>query len=222
MRALNMTLAAVSALAFASVGSAGTWMAEDVPTWRGDAGSDYYLWDDFTAANGYVDGPNFPNNEMFPSGNAMLFNFAEGAIVAGSGNLYAMSGALNIHTYAYADADVAAVTLNIASVGTLIDYNSMMLVWDDGTDGGESGMLFGSPSVNYSNAIPGMGDSVNVSWSWDLSSIEADIRSIGLMFASEGPHISLDMVGLDILTVPAPAALALLGVAALGSRRRRK
>ncbi|MCH2142916.1 MAG: hypothetical protein MK077_07980 [Phycisphaerales bacterium] len=211
------------AVAFAGTASAGTWYAEDVPDWRGTDGADYYHWDDFTAANGYVDGPNMPNNEMFPSGNAMLFNFAEGAIIAGSGNLYAMGGSLNIHTYAYTDADALAVTLNLATVGTLIDYTSMMLVWTDGTEEGDSGMLFGSESVNFSQEIPNMGDSVNVSWNWDLSGIGADIRSIGLMYESEGSHISLDMASLDILTaVPAPGALALLGLAALSSRRRRE
>ena len=223
---MNLTKGALLAtitVAFAGNAMAGTWTVEDAPDWRGADGADYYHWDDFTAANGYVEGPNMPNNEMFPSGNAMLFNFAEGAIVAGSGNLYAMGGPLNIHTYAYTDADLTAGTLNVASIGTLIDYSSMMLVWDDGIDGGESGMLFGAASVNFSQAIPNMGDSVNVSWNWDLSGIDADIRTVGLMFESEGPHISLDMVSLDLLTtVPAPGALALLGLAALSSRRRRE
>ena len=91
------------------VACTGTAMAgftvEDVPTWRGDAGTAYYNWEDFTAADGYVDGPNFPTNEAFPSGNAMLFNFGSGAIISGDNNIYGFGGPLEIHTYAYTQAD---------------------------------------------------------------------------------------------------------------------
>ncbi len=223
MNTLNTSIIAIAAMSLAPLASAGEWIVEDAPTWRGDAGSAYYLWDDFTAANGYTDGPNMPNNEAFPSGNAMLFNFADGAMIAGSGNLYGYGGALNIHTYLYTDADVQSVALNLSTAGTMVDYTSMVLMWTDGIEDGESGMLFADESINFMQEIPGMGYTVNASWNWDLGGIDADVRSLAIMFEGEGAHMSLDMVGVDILTaIPAPGALALLGLAGAATRRRRR
>jgi hypothetical protein len=217
-------LALLGAATVAASASAGSWTVEDVPTWRGDAGSAYYLWDTFTSANA-ADGPNFPNNEPFPSGNAMLFNFSEGAVVSGEGNIYGFGGPLNVHTYAYTAADALGVAININTAGSEINYAGVMLVWNDGIAGGASGMLMGDASINYWEEVDfgqGVGAIVNVSYNWDLSGIDADIRELGVIFAGTGPHMSLDMVGLDVLTVvPAPGVLALLGLAGVARRRRR-
>jgi hypothetical protein len=219
-----ITSAALTLLA--ATASADEWISEDTPSWRGDAGSSYYLWDTFTSASG-ADGPNFPNNEAWPSGNALLFNFSDGAVVSGTGNIYGFGGPLNIHTYAYTQADALAATINIATLGSEINYASMMLAWTDGIEGGASGVVFGEPSMNYWEEVDfgnGVGAHVNVSWNWDLSGIDADVRELAVIFGGSGPHMSLDIVGLDVLTaVPAPGALALLmvGGMACGSRRRR-
>jgi len=220
------SFALLLAAATCAVASADEWISEDIPSWRGSEGSSYYLWDTFTSANGAVDGPNFPNNEPFPSGNAMLFNFADGAVISGTGNIYGFGGPLNIHTYAYTQADALAATFNVATLGSEINYASMMLAWTNGIEGGESGVLFATESVNYWEEIDfgnGVGALVNVSWSWDLSGIDADVRELAVIFGGTGSHMSLDMVGLDVLTaVPASGALALLGMAGIAGRRRRR
>ncbi|MCH2138361.1 MAG: hypothetical protein MK074_04850 [Phycisphaerales bacterium] len=217
--------AIIGAAVFTASASASTWIAEDVPAWRGAEGSAYYLWDDFTSASA-ADGPNMPNNEMWPSGDAMLFNFSDGAFISGEGNIYGFGGPLNVHTYIYTQADAQALTINIATLGSEIDYGSMFLAWTDGTEGGAEGMAFAGPSINYWEEVDfgqGTGALVNVSYTWDLSGIDADVRELGLIFQGSGAHMSLDMVSVDVLTaVPAPGAFALLGLAGAATRRRRR
>jgi hypothetical protein len=223
----QLCIAAIASItALTSAAAADEWISEDAPSWRNTDGSSYYLWDTFTSANGYVDGPNFPNNEAWPSGEALLFNFTDNAVISGPGNIYGFGGALNIHTYAYTQADALAATINIATLGSEISYGSMMLAWTDGIEGGASGVLFGGPSINHWEEVDfgtGVGAEVNVSWNWDLSGIDADVRELAIIFSGTGPHMSLDMVGLDVLTaVPAPGALALLGLCGCVQRGRRR
>jgi MYXO-CTERM domain-containing protein len=212
----------------ASTATAG-YVVEDIPSWRGDDNTSYYNWEDFTSADGFTQGPNFPGNEPFPSGNALLFNFGADAIIAGSGNIYGFGGALNIHTYGYADSDITDAVFNFATLGTQIDFAGARLAWTDGIEGGESGMIFPAMaySLNYSEEVefgPGQfGFIDNVSWSFDLSDIDADVREIGLIWDSVSNNISLDTATMDLrfAGIPAPGALALLGLAGLAGRRRR-
>ena len=215
----KITFASLGAIALASAGAA-DYIVEDVPSWRGADGSAHYEWLNFSSADG---SPNFLTNEMWPSGNALLFNFSQGAIVSGEGNIYGFGGPLNVHTYVYTDADATNVVFNVATLGSEIDYGTMMLAWN-GADG-ESGMLFGGPSINYWEEVDfgqGTGSLVNASWTWDLSGIDADVRELGIIFQGTGAHMSLDAVSVDVLTaVPAPGAIALLGLAGMAGRRRR-
>jgi len=222
----QLCIACASITLLATIASGDEWISEDIPTWRGTESSSYYLWDTFTSANGTVEGPNFPNNEPFPSGEAMLFNFADGAFISGTGNIYGYSAPLNIHTYAYTQADAVAATINVATLGSEINYASMMLAWTDGIEGGAEGVLFAEASMNHWEEVDfgtGVGARVNVSWGWDLSGIDADVREIAIIFSGTAEHMSLDIVGLDILTaVPAPGTLALLALSGICGRRRRR
>lgn len=225
MKTSIQVLSSLAVVTLAGTVQAG-FVVEDVPAWRGDANASHYMWEDFTAADGYVDGPNFPNNEAFPSGNAMLFNFGSGALISGDNNIYGFGGPLNIHTYAYTAADVQQTVINFSTAGSEMLYDSVGLFWI-GADG-EEGFLPGiDASLNhYEEADFGgfTGAFVNISYTFDLSFIGADIREIGIMFQSEAAHMSLDAVSLDILTspVPAPGALALLAMAGVARRRRRR
>ncbi|MCH2140554.1 MAG: hypothetical protein MK100_05915 [Phycisphaerales bacterium] len=198
------------------------FIAEDIPDWRGDANTVWYEWESFTSASAGT-GPNFPTNEPFPSGQALLFNFGEGAMISGEQNIYGFGGPLNIHAYAYTDSDVQEVVGNISMYGTEMLYDQVMLAWTDGIEGGESGMLFGAPSVNYWEEVDfgaGVGAIANVSYAFDLSGIAADVREIGLFVSTAGPHSSLDALVLDIATIPAPPVAALFALACFGRRRR--
>jgi hypothetical protein len=217
---LGLTLACTGA---ASAG----FIAEEVPGWRGDTDTVWYEWESFTSAAAAT-GPNFPNNEPFPSGNALLFNFGSGALISGDGNIYGFGGPLNIHTYAYTQSDAQEVMANVSLHGTEMLYDQVMLVWNDGIEGGEEGAVFAASSMNYWEEVDYGGGNIgaiaNVSWSFDLSGISADVRQVGLLFTTSGPHSSLDAVSLDlrVAAVPSPAGIAILGLAAVARRRRRR
>ena len=214
MTLISMSLCGTAAAAF---------VVEDAPEWRGDSGSHHYHWETFSSAASDT-GPNFPTSEAFPSGDALLFNFGEGAVITGDGNLYGFGGPLNIHAYAYASSDVHQVVGNISMHGTEMFYDQVMLVWNDGIDGGDSGMLFADASINYWEEVDfggGIGAIANVSYAFDLSNIASDVRQIGLIFQTSGPHSSLDAVSLDYLSIPGPGAILSFGLFGLASRRRR-
>ncbi|MDG2424204.1 MAG: MYXO-CTERM domain-containing protein [Phycisphaerales bacterium] len=212
------------ALTVSSIANAG-YVVEDVPTWRGEDNTAHYEWETFASPYGK---PNFANN-VPPTADAMLFNFGEDAIITGAGNIYGYGGALNIHTYGYSDTDIQDVVFNFATMGTEIDYTGAMLAWNDGTEGGESGIIMplSDYNMNYYEEVDfgqGPGAIANVSWSFDLSDISADIREIGLIWSSDTNNISLGTASMDLrfAGIPAPGALALLGLAGLAGGRRRR
>jgi hypothetical protein len=222
----HYTLAATAVCILSATASAG-FVAELPPDWRGDADTHLYQWEDFTSASS-TSGPNFPGNEPFPSGNALLFNFGSGAVISGDQNIYGYGGALNIHAYAYTDADAQDVVANISMHGTEMLYEQVMLVWNDGVEGGEEGAIFGAGSINYWEEVDygngNIGAIANVSYAFDLSGVSADVREIGLIVGTAGPHSSLDALTLDIRlgAVPAPGAVAVLAIAGVLTGRRRR
>ena len=223
MNCAKCVLGTFAAAMLSSTAMAG-FVVEDVPAWRGGVDTAYYNWETFTSADSTQ--PNFPNNEAFPSGSALLFNFGSGATIAGSGNIYAFGGALNIHTYGYADSDIPEAVFNFATLGTEINYSGAMIAWTGAN--GEQGIISNlTESINFyqeQDFGQGVGALVNVSWSIDLSSIDADVREIGMIWQSDTVNISLDAASMDLrfAAVPAPGALALLGLAGLAGRRRRR
>ncbi len=216
-------IAVLAALIGASPAAA-DFVVEDAASWRGDANCSWYHWESFSSASAAT-GPNFPTNEPFPSGESMLFNFSDGAVVSGEGNIYGFGGPLNIHTYMYTSSDVQQVVANISMHGTELLYDQVMLVWTDGVEGGEDGFLMADVAINYWEEVDfggGVGAIGSVSYAFDVSSVTADIREVGLMFQTAAPHSSLDAVAIDIMTVPAPGVGAVLAIAGVGTRRRRR
>jgi len=202
--------------------AAASFVTEDVPAWRGADGTAWYEWESFTSASSET-GPNFPTSEASPSGQALLFNFGEGATVSGDGNIYGFGGALNVHAYAYTTTDAKYVVANLSVHGTELLYDQVMLAWTDGIEGGASGMLSAAASINYWEEVDfggGIGAIANVSYAWDLSGISSDVREIGVLAMTGGPHSSRDAVVLDVSTIPAPPALAVLALIAHRRRRR--
>ena len=201
----------------ASVATAG-FVVEDAPEWRGDANTMYGSWESFTSPN-YA--PNFAQG-----GNIGAFgtihNMSGTGIITGSGNIYDPAGALKMHHYVQnATNDITDAVFNVATMGTGLDWNSLMFTWS-GADG-SSGMLDASDySINFENEIPGFGTTYNISWSFDLSAIDAVVTDVAFIFNAIGPHMSYDAGTMDIRMVPAPGALALLGLAGLAGRRRRR
>ncbi len=217
----TMTAFAAAAIALAGTSSAlAGFVNEDVPDWRGDADTLYGGWESFTGAN-YA--PNFAEDGNIGA-LASIYNFSGSAIIAGSGNIYDPGGALNMHHYVQGvDGDITDAVINIATAGTNPDFAGALFQWS-GADG-ESGLLSTADyDVNFEQVIPNFGTTYNVSWTFDLSDIDAQVTDIGFIIQGTGPHMSYDAATIDIryAAVPAPGALLLLGIAGIAGRRRRR
>ena len=180
------------------------------PSWAGDATATQYEWNSFTEA---VGAPNFPDSPF--STGAQLFNFGEGAIIAGSGNIYNPAGGLNIHVYG--NGPIGQAVLNFATQGTEFNYDNVRLFVSDG--GANNETLFATGDER--SRVPGGfgGENVTMAYSWDLD-VAFEITEWGFFFGSDAAHSSLDAVRLNINSVPAPASLIALG--AFGAVRRRR
>jgi MYXO-CTERM domain-containing protein len=204
-----------SVVAIAATHASADLVNPEVPTWRGDAGAQFYGWDSFSSAYGA------PNYNDTGDGNAMVFNFAESAIITGSDNIYNQAGGLNIHVYGYGSIDQAV--LNFASMGTEMDYAGVYLYVADGETGDGEMFSYDTLSTNYYEEVPNFGANVSASYTWDLSGHDGVITEWAFFINGVSAHNVLDAVSVDILAggVPAPGALALLGLAGLAQRRRR-
>ena len=180
----------------------------DVPTWRGDTDAAYAGWDSFTNANG---GPNAPEE----GSGFNVYNFGTGAIIAGSGNIYGAGGALDIHVYSTGELAASQAVLNISFLGNPIDTSNVRAFFL-----GE----YIDPILSELRAESGGGGFVSQTWSftYDFSNVGEVSSSVAFFFGSgDLANSSLDAVSVDVLSVPAPGALALLGLAGIASRRRR-
>ncbi|MBC8200889.1 MAG: hypothetical protein H8E86_02490 [Planctomycetes bacterium] len=184
----------------------------EIPAWRGDAGTQYYGWDSFSSA---YNAPNF--NDSGDAG-GMLFNFAEGAMLTGSGNIYNQIGGLELHVYGYGPLEQAV--LNVASMGTEMDYANVSLWVGDGIAG--QMFTYDTFATNFYEEIPGFGANVSTSYTWDLSTYTGAITEWAFFVNGTAPHNVLDAVSVDIFSgaVPTPSVLVLFGVTGLYRRRR--
>ena len=89
-----------------------------VPEWRGGAGAYYAGWESFTDAAG---GANAPE-----AGSGFdLYNFGPGAFIAGSGNIYAAGGPLDIHIYSNVEIAASEAVLSFSFLGSPIDTSDV-------------------------------------------------------------------------------------------------
>ncbi|MDG2291154.1 MAG: hypothetical protein P8L37_00725 [Phycisphaerales bacterium] len=222
---LIVSAVAVAACGFAATASAG-FTNEDFASWHGSANSTYYSWDNFTSAGG---APNWSDQGGF---DALVVNTgnSDHAMLTGAGNMYGFGGGLNIHTYAYGE-NIQEVQFNISAAGTPFDWAGVGIVYTT-ADGGTGYLPNFGYNVNYSAEDGFGGYAVNHSYNFDLSFVPGNITEIGIFAETmdvDGDgfgdaHSSLDAISLDILSaaIPAPGALALLGIAGLAGRRRRR
>ncbi len=186
----------------------------DVPSWRGADNTAYYGWNSFENAVGQ------PNMNEIGAPGAMLFNFAEGAMVTGAGNIYNPTGGLDIHVYGYSNIEHAV--LNFSSQGNEFNYSQVALAVTFAS-GGQGYYFADSYEIEDYVEIPNFGANVTSSYQWDLSSIDQEIIEWGFFMTADAPHTSLDAVSVDIAmgAIPAPGALVLLGLAGCSIRHRR-
>jgi hypothetical protein len=186
----------------------------EIPNWRGDAGTTYYGWDSFSSAY------NAANLNDSGDAGGMLFNFADGAMVTGSGNIYNQAAGLEIHVYGNGPLEQAV--LNLASMGTEMDYAGVTLWVSDGTTG--QMFSYDTFATNYYEEVPNFGANVTTSYSWDLSNYAGVVTEWAFFVNGTEPHNVLDAVTVDIFAgaVPAPGALSLVWITGLARRRRRR
>lgn len=190
-----------------------------VPVWRGSPTSDFYGWESFTSAFGGPNMTNYPGTESA----AALFNYGSGALITGTGNLYGAGGPLSVSIYAGLTAPVTEVILNLATVGTLINLDSVKMIIAD--NAGNS--LMESPTfteLRSDSAAPGgQGQIQTRSFRWIVQGLPFAATRFQLNFNSQGANMSLDTASVDIRYTPAPGAVVVLAVAGLmGVRPRRR
>ncbi len=190
-----------------------------VPPWRGAPDADFYGWESFTSAFG---GPNLTNYTGTESG-AALFNFGGGALITGTGNLYGAGGPLSISIYGGLTAQVNDVILNIASIGTIINTNSVRLVISD-NNGNSLSVAPGVSELRSDSAAPGgQGQIQTRAFRWLLTGMPFAATRFELDFASQTNNLSLDAVSADIHYVPVPGVFAMLAASGIvGIRPRRR
>lgn len=164
--------------------------------------ADIYVWESFSDPSGGVNAPTSGNGSGTPS----VVVVDGSPIVAGSGNLYSPAGAFTMHLYGAGA--VSNPTMEIEGLGTPFDVSSFYL----NTPGGP---VF--PTVDVTSGGEGFGAFNTYSLSWDYAG-----PAIFFNFGTLAAHSSLDRLTIGTFgeTIPAPGALALLGLAGLGRRRR--
>jgi hypothetical protein len=220
-----LNIAGALALTGAASAAMAGFVVEDAPSWRGDTNTVYGGWDVFTQAN---NAPNFADVAGSSMGFAgQVFNFSGTAFITSTGNIYDSTNPVNIHNYVDlagidGGVDITDVVVNVATLGTVPALDGV--IFQAVTATGDSVNLdTTSYSVNYLNEIPGFGATYNLSWEFDLSAIAGDVTTLAFIIKGAGPHMSLDALSTDVrFNVPAPGALALLGLAGLAGRRRRR
>ncbi len=165
--------------------------------------ADVYVWESFTDANG---GGNAPAGGG--AGDPSLVVVSGSPIVASSGNLYSFMGTFGMHIYGAGF--VSNPTMRIENLGNPFDTSSFFLM---------------SPDTPVP-VVPTITETIveGTPFSTRIYDLEWNYSGVATFFNLEtaATSASLDRLALGTLgeTVPAPGALALLGLAGLGRRRR--
>ena len=166
--------------------------------------ADIYVWESFTDAGGGSNAPTGGNG----SGNPALVVVSGSPIVASSGNLYSFMGTFGLHLYGAGF--VNNPTMQIENLGSPFDTSAFFLM---------------SPDTPVP-VVPTVTETIveGTPFSTRIYDLEWDYSGVATFFNMEtaATSASLDRLTLGTFgeTVPAPGALALLGLAGLGRRRR--
>lgn len=166
----------------------------EVPAWSGDEGTEHAEWLNLTVAVGN----NAPDVEG-STGDGVLSQTAEGAIVTGSMNIYNPVGASSFVVTDSVDGSLQTVVFQTWVSGTELNYDSLVLNI-------EGSNLLVATRTELGRETGGFGDTVVSKWEWDVSSHE--ISGFSITFASTGAHTSLVGARLDTQFEATPQPLA--------------
>ena len=162
------------------------------PTFRGDPGTEYAKWDNWTSA---FMGPNSPDDPNSNNPDTLVFQMNPGAIVT-SGMIYSPAGVTDFMVVDSVDGsygDLQEVVLQISTAGIEMNYEDVYLRYGDHID---VPFHYSVEMSNISNPS-GLGVNVEMLYYWDLSTYGDDIQSFSLHFKSSSAHMGLDAVILD-------------------------
>ena len=146
----------------------------EVPAWAGDADTEYAEWLNLSVAVG----DNNPDVEG-STGDGVLSQAAEGAIVTGSMNIYNPVGASFFTVTDSVDGTLQTVVFQAWVSGTELDYDGLVLEY-------EGGDPLVATRTELGRESGGQGDTVVSKWAWDVSAL--DISGFTISFASTGAH----------------------------------
>ena len=213
-----LCVAGIAISSFVAASASADFINPQVPVWRGSPNSDFYGWESFTSPFG---GPNL-TNYAGTEANAALFNFGPGAFITSTGNLYGASNPLSISIYAGLTAQVTEVILNLSTIGTIINTNSVRLDISD-NNGNTISVNPAFMELRSDTAAPGgQGQIQTRAFRWMLQGLPFPATRFELGFNSQTNNISLDAVSVDIHYVPMPGVFAILASSALIATRPRR
>jgi len=191
-----------------------------IPSWAGGPNTQYAGWESFTQPGG---GPNLP--DQAGSDAFSLMNYAPGAFITSTGNIYGGGAPLFISMMGGTQGNAASpinVVLNVSTAGSTLNMSSVKLWLFDGS----GNVSFFSPTtseIRFDAPSPPMGSAQNLAFTWTLGSTAFAASGWRIEFGASAVNMALDAVRVDLQYVPAPGALALLGIAcAMGGARRRR
>ncbi len=158
------------------------------PQFRGAASTEFGYWETFTVPYG---SPGNLSDQPGTSTDAVLTQLSTNAFLTGSGNIYNPS---DISAFALADEPpftLGTVVLQTRTLGSEINYNSVALLYTNG-----SGAHSLAPLFRYElNRAAGQGFSVSSLWQWDLSGL--GVSNYTIVFNAASTSLSLDSLTLD-------------------------
>lgn len=219
MRGAVAALAVIATSACLTSAASAGFVNALVPAWAQGPNTQYGEWESFTNA---VGGANLP--DQLGSGAFSLMNFAPGAFITGTGNIYGAGSPLYIMVTGGTlglNQTPLEVVFNVSTAGLTINPASVRLTLFDNSGGFASFAPTTSELRFDAPAVP-LGSLQNLAYVW--SNLNPGFAATGwrIEFAASGANMSLDAARVDLLYVPGPGALALVGLAGLAAGRRRR
>lgn len=210
IRLLSCSLLSASVLmAAAATAHAGT-NGFLVPSFRGSVNSEAGYWEVFSVP---VGAPGNLPDKPGATTDAVLTQLSPNGFPTSSGNIYNFTDA---SLFTLADATpftLGTVVLQTRTIGSELDYNSVLLSYPDG-----GGLHSLSPLFRYeTDRTAGNGFNASSLWQWNLTGL--GVNSYTIAFAASGSSMSFDSLTLDtwnqFAVVPEPSAFALFGLGAV-------
>jgi hypothetical protein len=189
-----------------------------IAAWAGQPFTQTATWNVFTQATGGANLPDGAGSSPFS-----LMNFAPGATINAAGDIVDAGAPLYVMVTGATRGNQQSpitVVMNVATEGTVLSYSSARLTLFDAA-GSSIVVAPTSYEIRYDAPAPG-GVAQTVAFVWSLGYPSIPASGFRVEFLASASGMTLDAVRLDLQYVPGPGSLAVLGVAGLAGRRRRR